>query len=517
MVLMLDEVGITVVPGVVEGVESYRASCAGLTDTFEVCLPSQIADICTNADDRTYFVIEESAEALALMDASTVIDDVPIMYVGSNPNAAVRAMSNGADVFLHADAIDHFEARLESLHKGTTVPASSATGAVLGADSVESRAYDTLMESFEDHIYVFDRHGRFVRVNEAKAAFHDVRPADLAGKSEFEIFHPETAMELYRDNMAVIEGRDTIERKLEWVEDASGEKIHVTAIKHPITDDDGTVVGIIGISRNVSDLTKQQVLVENVREVIEHLYGIYDHNFRNRAQAQIAVVSHLNTGFEAASTGQQYLDDLGVLLEETTESTVQTESNEGSIETEPADVATCFEKVVESWQLMQSAFRDAQESETEMIDGLRQLVFDFSELLGVVKAGGSVRTLSVQTAASKGASCPVSGDEVTLRTDPHRLQLFFEQLCRALDGLSEIEIREANTGFEIIVDQHLEVVHLTGTFRDQELSTHSKPLLKLRLIAETLGWDIVTTHPTAEETYLLVDVTAWKRKAGAYD
>lgn len=506
-----------IVPGAVDYLSTYRSVCTRVTAGVSTLDPSDVAELEATATPPAYVVVEAGEHAITAVEAAAAADPVRgVMYVGDRPEKVAQAMLSGADVFLHTEDMGHFEERLESLHIGATVPVTSSAGGIGTHVSVEDRAYDTLMNEFDDLIYIFDRHARFVRVNQAKADLHDLEPADLVGASEFDTFLPETAMELYRDNMAVIEGHRGIERKPEWIENAAAEKIHVTASKHRVTDPSGRVIGLVGISRNITDLTRQRMLVKNVREAIEHLYGIYDHNFRNRTQIQIAVASQMEGGFDAEASGRESLVELSSLLGMEVQPGEEPPSEvDDEVQTDAAAVREALASLADTWADMKRSFTEARQTEAEMVDGLKQLVGEFSELFAVVKTGGDVSDIDIRTLAEQRTDCAVSGDSIELRTDHVRTALLVEELGAELGPGTSMAFESTGRGFRLRVPGELSIPNLTGRYSDQELLDGSKHLLKVRLVLEALGWDIETTHEDGE-TILTFDVTAWKRQAGAY-
>ncbi|WEL22757.1 PAS domain-containing protein [Halorhabdus sp. BNX81] len=515
--LSLQDAHVGIVPGVVDGVDTYRSVCERVVGRVSVYDPSAVESVASGSNPPDYLIIEGGPKGLAAV--KTAADQTPphaVLYVDDRPRKVSEAMLSGADVFLHPADRQHFEARLKSLHLGATVPVEPAEGRLGMEPSIEPRAYETLMEQFEDLIYVLDRHARFVRVNEAKAALHDLDPEVMIGQSEFNTFLPETAMEIYRDNLAVIEGHSAVERKPEWIENAHGERIHVTASKHPITDPEGRVIGLIGISRDITALTRQQALIENVRDTIEHLYGMYDHNFRNRTQIQVAIESHMKQAFTAESTGRERLSELGGLFGLDVRPGAEIEGTNTDGRADREEVRTSLEGLANTWAEMHRSFTEARDVETEMVERLTDLVEDFSELFAVVKAGGELTEVDLKRLAKQYADCQVTGESVTITTDQLRTTLLVEQLSAALGPAGRIRLESTEAGVRLHLSKHLTVPALTDQYRDQDLLERSKHLLKVRLVLETLGWDIETVHPDDDTTVLSVDVTAWKRQAGAY-
>ncbi|WP_159077084.1 PAS domain-containing protein [Halococcoides cellulosivorans] len=487
----LDDALVGVVPGPLDAVDGYRSVCESLVADTVTVEPSAASFRTTEAD----LLIVQGDDGLDAIEAAD--SHPPTMFVGRDPVAATRAMGAGADVFLSTDRSEDFGDRLRSLYRGAAVDARSAGEGALGSGSVEARAYATLMGDFDDHIYVFDRHGRFVRVNETKAAFHDTTPVALEGKSEFDVFFPETAAEIYADNMAVLEGRREVCNETEWVENAAGEYVHVSVSKHPIHDADGHIIGLIGISHDVTEITRRRTLVDDVARVVEHLYGIYDHNFRNLVQTRIGIQASLRDATDAEASGREHLDGLreAVAAED--------------------DAAEQIEAAIEDWERLSDALQSAGAAERELIDTLETLVGDFGDLVSVVRTDGEIRQFDVVEMADQSQQWTVIGPTVSVRTDDSFARLFFDQLTRVVPTGATVTIEPTRDGFELDVPAHVVVPEIAARYRDQDLLSGSRPLLKASVLAEVMGWNVETRHPAPDRTVLVVDTAAWKRRAGA--
>ncbi|MFW6436023.1 MAG: PAS domain-containing protein [Halococcoides sp.] len=500
----LDDALVGLVSETTDGAIGYRSVCESIAAGTVTVPATRAALESTDAD----LLVVEGAATLAAQKAAG--DHPPTMFVDRDPVTATRAMGAGADVFLHADRPEQFADRLRSLHRGATVDARSTSDDRIGG-SVETSAYATLMEEFDDHIYVFDRHGRFVRVNQAKAAFHDTTPDALVGKSEFDIFFPETAVEIYADNMAVLEGRQEVRNETEWVENAAGERVHVTVAKHPITDSEGRIIGLIGISRDVTALSRRQTLVDAVARVIEHLYGIYDHNFRNLIQTRIGIQATLRDAIDVEAAGRDHL----VHLREAIEDGATVVDADDATHPDADDAIEHADRAIDDWDRIVEAIDSAGEAERELVDALEALVRDFGDLVSAVRTDGEIREFDVVEMADRPGSWSVTGPSVVVRTDDRAARLFFEQLAHVVPTGATASVTPTAEGFELDLPARVTMPAIAGQYRDQDLLSGSTPLLKASVLAEVMGWEIETRRPESDRTVLAVDTAAWTRWAGA--
>lgn len=111
-----------------------------------------------------------------------------------------------------------------------------------------------LMDNIEDNIYFMDRSGRIIMINKAGARWLGFSsPEEVIGKTDLDIFTTEHGQAAFDDGQRVIKTGVPIlglEEKETW---ADGHETWVSTSKMPLHDDDGNVVGVFGISRDITE------------------------------------------------------------------------------------------------------------------------------------------------------------------------------------------------------------------------------------------------------------------------
>ncbi len=111
-----------------------------------------------------------------------------------------------------------------------------------------------LMDNIPDAIYFKDTDSRFLRINRAQAHVLGVSdPEEAIGKTDFDFFTPEHAREAYADEQRIVASGQPVIDKQERIRRADGQYRWVSATKVPIWDQQGRVIGIVGISRDITD------------------------------------------------------------------------------------------------------------------------------------------------------------------------------------------------------------------------------------------------------------------------
>jgi len=111
-----------------------------------------------------------------------------------------------------------------------------------------------LIDNMPDHIYVKDTRSRFVVNNKAHIGILGAQSAEeVEGKTDFEFFPRELAERYFADEQHVLDSDEPIIAHEEPVVTPSGERRWVSTTKVPFHSGDGKLVGLVGISRDVTD------------------------------------------------------------------------------------------------------------------------------------------------------------------------------------------------------------------------------------------------------------------------
>ena len=123
---------------------------------------------------------------------------------------------------------------------------------------VERGLLQALLDAMPDHIYFKDRQSRIIRANRAQAAYFGVgNPEEELGKTDFDFYEHDYAEMLFAGEQAIMATREPL---VGYIED-HGARAHrpywLQSTKVPIIQD-GEVIGIVGISRDVTELKLTQ-------------------------------------------------------------------------------------------------------------------------------------------------------------------------------------------------------------------------------------------------------------------
>ena len=114
---------------------------------------------------------------------------------------------------------------------------------------------ESLMDELPDAIYFKDRQSRFTRINRYAAAHYGIiNPALAVGRTDFDFFTEEHAGQALRDEREIIRTGQPLVAIKEKETLPDGKLRWVSTTKLPLRDRDGDIVGILGLSRDITEV-----------------------------------------------------------------------------------------------------------------------------------------------------------------------------------------------------------------------------------------------------------------------
>jgi diguanylate cyclase (GGDEF)-like protein/PAS domain S-box-containing protein len=111
---------------------------------------------------------------------------------------------------------------------------------------------EAILDNIPDMVWLKDLDSRFLVVNEAFVKASGITKVELIGKTDFD-FWPLDLAERYRNDDVEVMRFGKRKKIEETLFQSKAEDIWIETIKSPVYDEQGEVVGITGIARNVTD------------------------------------------------------------------------------------------------------------------------------------------------------------------------------------------------------------------------------------------------------------------------
>ncbi len=159
----------------------------------------------------------------------------------------------------------------------------------------ERNLLHALMETVPDSIYFKDDESRFIRINKALAnRFGLSDPALAVGKTDFDFFTEEHARSARQDEQAIMTAEQAVVGKEEKETWDSGRVTWVSTTRMPRRDEEGRIVGTLGISRDITETKRAEEALRQEEE-----------RFRSLIEATAAIVWNTPASgqFEAEQPG----------------------------------------------------------------------------------------------------------------------------------------------------------------------------------------------------------------------
>jgi PAS domain S-box-containing protein len=129
-----------------------------------------------------------------------------------------------------------------------------------------------LLDNSPDAIYFKDRNSRFVHFSKFFSQLLGVDdPEAIRGKTDFDLFTEEHARPAFEDEQEIIRTGEPIVGKLEKETHRDGRISWVLTTKMPWRDANGDIIGIFGISKDVTALKQTEDKLANERELFHTL------------------------------------------------------------------------------------------------------------------------------------------------------------------------------------------------------------------------------------------------------
>ena len=126
----------------------------------------------------------------------------------------------------------------------------------------------TLIDNLPDSTYIKDRDSRFLLCSHQTVQAAGVEtPEQLIGRTDFDFYPPEIATRFFEEEQELMRSGKPLLNVERCVDDPrTGQKVWDLTTKVPLRDGEGRIVGLVGISKNITELKRSQ---EALRESLQ--------------------------------------------------------------------------------------------------------------------------------------------------------------------------------------------------------------------------------------------------------
>ncbi len=160
-----------------------------------------------------------------------------------------------------------------------------------------------MLDNIPDRIYLKDTQGRFIQCNRAVAQRVGVEdPKQVVGKTDYDFYSREKADELHQDEQRIIRTGEPLLNKIEWMARPGGEIIWSSVTKVPLRDKAGNVVGLVGISRNITEQKRAEETLRQSHDELEKNVAARTAELTRERLLLRTLIDNLPDGFYAKDT-----------------------------------------------------------------------------------------------------------------------------------------------------------------------------------------------------------------------
>jgi diguanylate cyclase (GGDEF)-like protein/PAS domain S-box-containing protein len=156
------------------------------------------------------------------------------------------------------------------------------------------RQQQAILDNIPNNAWLKDREGRYLAANDPFSRAVGVSPKYLVGKSDYDIYPKELAIK-YENNIREVIANGARRYFEESIVDGQGNIQYLEKIMTPIFNDAGSVIGIIGIAHDITNLKEVEVTLrhESTHDMLTGLYNraFFDEELERFARSRIFPIS----------------------------------------------------------------------------------------------------------------------------------------------------------------------------------------------------------------------------------
>ncbi len=181
--------------------------------------------------------------------------------------------SHGEKLFVHVIKTPLFD------HSGRVIGIQGIFWDVTQRKRIEEElAYErdllrSLLDHIPDRIYFKDAYSRFMRCSRSMADRLGLAdPQEVVGKTDFDFHPPAQAREYFNDEQRILQTREPLINKLEQQHGPNDLEIWASVTKVPIFNQSGTITGLVGLSRDITQLKQTENALRQAEEKYRAIY-----------------------------------------------------------------------------------------------------------------------------------------------------------------------------------------------------------------------------------------------------
>jgi len=126
--------------------------------------------------------------------------------------------------------------------------------------------YKTLLENLPQRVFLKDKNSVYISCSENYARDLRIKADQIVGKTDYDFYPKELAEKYKADDRRIVESGQTIDIEEKYI--LEGQEFIVHTVKTPVADEQGNVIGILGIFWDITDSKRRERELNLYREKI---------------------------------------------------------------------------------------------------------------------------------------------------------------------------------------------------------------------------------------------------------
>lgn len=177
----------------------------------------------------------------------------------------------------------------------------------------ESSRNEALYKNLSDHspaiIYMKNMYGKYIHINKKAEDIFGVKNEEVVGKNPFEVFPREVAEQFVKNDRKVMGSSSP--QEVEEVIPHKGGVMTVLSLQFPLTDSDGKLMGIAGISTDITDRKAAEEELEKYKKNLEEALSINEEKLQLHLEATTNGVWDWDLTTDKVFFSSRWLESLG--------------------------------------------------------------------------------------------------------------------------------------------------------------------------------------------------------------
>lgn len=167
----------------------------------------------------------------------------------------------------------------------------------------------TLVHTLPDLVWLKDTNGVYLSCNPMFGRFFGTDKVDIVGKTDYDFLDRDIADSFCEQDQKAMTTREPT-RNEEWITFADeGRRVLMDTIKAPMYDDQGTLIGVLSIGRDISERKRAEDAIELSNKKMNLMNNITRHDILNTITGLLGCVDMANAT-DSAEERRQLLQDI---------------------------------------------------------------------------------------------------------------------------------------------------------------------------------------------------------------